>query len=86
MTIGMRLILVDNWNIIGPQLESVGSPPISRWFLVVTVFVGNRIVSNVLVGLMIESVSSVNDVYIKDRREKKIRQHQEKRDELSQRQ
>ena len=79
----MRLILVDNWNIIGPDLERQGSPTISRWFLVIVVFVGNRIVTNVLVGLMIESVSSVNDDFIKEKRENKIRRHQKKREELS---
>lgn len=79
----MRLVLVDNWNLIGPGLESQGSPRISRWFLVIVVFVGNRLVTNVLVGLMIESVSSVNDDYIKEKREKKIRRQQRKRETLS---
>ena len=81
----MRLIFVDNWNLIGPELESKGSPLISRWFLVIVVFVGNRIVTNVLVGLMIESVSSVNDDYMKEKREKKILRNQKKREELSKR-
>lgn len=85
MIISMRLILVDNWNLIGPELESRGSPPVSRWFLVIVVFVGNRIVTNILVGLMIESVSSVNDDYIKEKREEKIRRNQKKREELSKR-
>jgi len=67
----MRLTLVDNWNLIGPELERQGSPLISRWFLTIVVFVGNRIVTNVLVGLMIESVSSANDDYMKEQREKK---------------
>ena len=70
---------------IGPDLEKAGSPPISRWFLVITVFIGNRIVTNVLVGIMIESVSSVNDDYIKEKREKKILRNQQKREELSKR-
>ena len=81
----MRLIFVDNWNLIGPELESQGSPLISRWFLVIVVFVGNRIVTNVLVGLMIESVSSVNDDYMKEKREKKILRNQKKREELNKR-
>ncbi len=81
----MRLILVDNWNLIGPELESKGSPVISRWFLVIVVFVGNRIVTNVLVGLMIQSVSSVNDDYIKEKREEKHLRNQKKREELSKR-
>jgi hypothetical protein len=81
----MRLILVDNWNLIGPDLEEKGSPLISRWFLVIVVFVGNRIVTNVLVGLMIESVSSANDDYIKEKREKKVLRNQEKREELNKR-
>lgn len=84
MIIAMRLILVDNWNIIGPDLEANGSPNISRWFLIIVVFIGNRLVTNVLVGLMIESVSSANDDFIKDKREKKILRHQIKREELSQ--
>ena len=81
----MRLILVDNWNLIGPELEARGSPMVSRWFLVIVVFVGNRIVTNILVGLMIQSVSSVNDDYIKEKREEKIRRNQKKREELSKR-
>ena len=85
MIISMRLILVDNWNLIGPELESRGSPVISRWFLVIVVFVGNRIVTNVLVGLMIQSVSSVNDDYIKEKREEKHLRNQKKREELSKR-
>lgn len=85
MVIAMRLILVDNWNIIGPDLERDGSPKISRWFLTLSVFIGNRIVTNVLVGLMIESVSSVNDDFIKEKREAKIQRHQKKREDLSRR-
>jgi len=81
----MRLILVDNWNLIGPELEKEGSPLISRWFLVIVVFIGNRIVTNVLVGLMIESVSSVNDDYIKEKREEKNLRYQKKREELNKR-
>lgn len=81
----MRLALVDNWNIIGPELEQRGSPSISRWFLTVIIFVSNRIVTNVLVGLMIESVSSVNDAYIKKKREAKTIRNQKKREELSKR-
>ncbi|CAF3654834.1 unnamed protein product [Rotaria sp. Silwood1] len=48
LIIAMRLTLVDNWNLIGPELEKKGSPLISRWFLTIIVFVGNRIVTNVL--------------------------------------
>ena len=70
---------------IGPKLEEEGSPTISRWFLVIIVFVGNRVITNVLVGLMIESVSSVNDDYIKEKREKKNLRCQKKREELSKR-
>jgi hypothetical protein len=81
----MRLILVDNWNLIGPELEKEGSPLISRWFLVIVVFIGNRIVTNVLVGIMIESVSSVNDDYIKEKREEKNLRYQKKREELNKR-
>jgi hypothetical protein len=81
----MRLTLVDNWNLIGPELEGKGSPLISRWFLTIVVFVGNRIVTNVLVGLMIESVSSANDDYMKEERKKKILRNQKKREELSRR-
>lgn len=81
----MRLIFVDNWNLIGPELEAKGSPIISRWFLVIVVFIGNRIVTNVLVGLMIQSVSSVNDDYIKEKREEKNLRNQKKREELSKR-
>ncbi|CAF1175255.1 unnamed protein product [Rotaria sp. Silwood1] len=83
LIIAMRLTLVDNWNLIGPELEKKGSPLISRWFLTIIVFVGNRIVTNVLVGLMIESVSSVNDDYIKEKRKKKNLRNQKKREELS---
>jgi hypothetical protein len=83
--VATRLIFVDNWNLIGPDLEEDGSPPISRWFLVIIVFIGNRIVTNVLVGIMIESVSSVNDDYIKEKREKKVLRNQQKREELSKR-
>ncbi|CAF1100022.1 unnamed protein product [Rotaria sordida] len=85
LIIAMRLTLVDNWNLIGPELEEKGSPSISRWFLTIIVFVGNRIVTNVLVGLMIESVSSVNDDYIKEKRQKKNLRNQKKREELSKR-
>lgn len=85
LIISMRLILVDNWNLIGPELEANGSPMVSRWFLVIVVFIGNRIVTNVLVGLMIQSVSSVNDDYIKDKREEKVRRNQKKREELNKR-
>ncbi|CAF1493345.1 unnamed protein product, partial [Rotaria magnacalcarata] len=85
LSIATRLTLVDNWNLIEPELENHGSPPISRWFLIIIVFVGNRIVTNVLVGLMIESVSSVNDDYIKEKREKKNLRNQKKREELSKR-
>jgi hypothetical protein len=81
----MRLTLVDNWNLIGPELEGKGSPIISRWFLTIIVFVGNRIVTNVFVGLMIESVSSANDDYMKDEREKKTLHNQKKREELNKR-
>jgi len=81
----MRLILVDNWNLIGRELEEKGSPIISRWFLVIVVFIGNRILTNILVGLMIESVSSVNDDYIKEKREEKNLRNQKKREELSKR-
>ena len=81
----MRLIFVDNWNLIGPELEKKGSPTISRWFLIIIVFIGNRIVTNVLVGIMIESVSSANDDYMKEKREKKILRNQKKREELSKR-
>ena len=84
MVISMRLILVDNWNMIGPDLEEAGSPEISRWFLVIVVFIGNRFVTNVLVGLMIESVSSANDEFLKEKREEKLFRHQIKREELSQ--
>lgn len=83
LIISMRLILVDNWNLIGSELEGKGSPLISRWFLVVVVFIGNRIVTNILVGLMIESVSSVNDDYIKEKRQEKNLKNQKKREELS---
>jgi hypothetical protein len=83
--VAMRLLFVDNWNLIGPDLEKHGSPRISRWFLVIIVFIGNRIVTNVLVGIMIESVSSVNDDYMKEKREKKILRNQKKREELSKR-
>ncbi|CAF3894265.1 unnamed protein product [Rotaria magnacalcarata] len=85
LSIATRLTLVDNWNLIEPELENHGSPPISRWFLIIIVFVGNRIVTNVLVGLMIESVSSVNDDYMKEKREKKNLRNQKKREELSKR-
>ncbi|CAF3912819.1 unnamed protein product [Adineta steineri] len=85
LIIAMRLIFVDNWNLIGPELEKHGSPTISRWFLVIIVFIGNRIVTNVLVGIMIESVSSVNDDYMKEKREKKILRNQQKREELNRR-
>lgn len=81
----MRLVLVDNWNVIVPKLEEQGSPPMSRYFLVIVVFIGNRIVTNILVGLMIESVSSANDDYIRERREEKIRRNQRKREELNKR-
>lgn len=84
MIISTRLILVDNWNIIGPELEEKGSPTISRWFLVIVVSIGNRLVTNVLVGLMIESVSSANDEFLKEKREEKLFRHQLKREELSQ--
>ncbi|UJR13616.1 hypothetical protein I4U23_000629 [Adineta vaga] len=85
LTVVTRLIFVDNWNLIGPDLEENGSPPISRWFLVIIVFIGNRIVTNVLVGIMIESVSSVNEDYMKEKREKKVLRNQQKREELSKR-
>ena len=85
MVIAMRLIFVDNWNIIAPDLERDGSPQISRWFLTIAVFVGNRIVTNVLVGLMIESVSSANDDFIKEKRDEKLQRHQKKREDLSRR-
>ena len=81
----MRLTLVDNWNLIGRELEEEGSSPISRWFLTIVVFFGNRVVTNVLVGLMIESVSSVNDDYIKEKQERKHLRNQKKREELSKR-
>lgn len=81
----MRLTLVDNWNLIGPELEEKGSPAISRWLITIIVFFGNRIITNVFVGLMIESVSSVNDDYIKEKREKKYLRNQHKREELNKR-
>lgn len=83
--ISMRLTLVDNWNLIGPELEEKGSPAISRWLITIIVFFGNRIITNVFVGLMIESVSSVNDDYIKEKREKKYLRNQHKREELNKR-
>ncbi|CAF1558420.1 unnamed protein product [Adineta ricciae] len=85
LSVVTRLMFVDNWNLIGPDLEEAGSPPISRWFLVISVFIGNRIVTNVLVGIMIESVSSVNNDYMREKREKKILRNQQKREELSRR-
>ncbi|CAF0740424.1 unnamed protein product [Didymodactylos carnosus] len=85
LTISMRLIFVDNWNTLSDELDSQGSPKISRWFFSIVVFIGYYVVTNILVGIMINSVSLANDEYIKQRRQEKILRNQKKREELSKR-